>query len=134
METESVRLDKWLWAARFFKTRRLAIEACDNGRVAVGGHRAKPARPVRVGDQLEIRKDGLTWVVEVLGLSAQRGPASVATTLYRETASGREAREALALQLRADARSVPRPQQRPEKHARRELARFKRSGRGEDAD
>jgi ribosome-associated heat shock protein Hsp15 len=126
MATEAVRLDKWLWAARFFKTRRLAMEACDSGRVLVDGNRAKPARALHPGERLEIRKDGLTWVVDVLALSAQRGPASVAATLYRETEEGRGAREALALQLRADAQSVPRPQQRPEKHARRELARFKR--------
>lgn len=125
--SDAVRLDKWLWAARFFKTRRLALEAISAGRVAVAGQRAKPARPVRVGDRIEIRKDGLNWTVDVTGLSEQRGPASVAVTLYRETPASVEAREAMRTRLRADALALPRPQQRPDKHDRRELARFKRS-------
>lgn len=123
----SVRLDKWLWAARFFKTRRLALEAIAAGRVLVAGQRPKPARPVRPGDRIEIRKDGLIWTVDVTGVSEQRGPASVAATLYRETDASVEAREAMKARLRADALAVPKPQQRPDKHDRRELARFKRS-------
>ncbi|MCP1674710.1 ribosome-associated heat shock protein Hsp15 [Natronocella acetinitrilica] len=123
---ESVRLDKWLWAARFFKTRRLATDAVTGGKVEVNGGRAKPARGVRVGDELQIRKDAYTFVVEVRDLSEQRGPARVAETLYSETAESQEKREALRLQLRAQSAAFPQPRQRPEKHDRRELTRFKR--------
>jgi ribosome-associated heat shock protein Hsp15 len=82
----SVRLDKWLWAARFFKTRSLATEAVAAGHVQAGGQRAKPGRPVRIGDQLRVVKAGLIWEVEVVALAQRRGPASVAQGLYAETA------------------------------------------------
>ena len=82
---DHVRLDKWLWAARFFKTRTLAAHACEMGRIEANGQHAKAARDVRVGDQLQIKNDGGIFQVEVLGLSDMRGPASVAQTLYNET-------------------------------------------------
>lgn len=123
---EAVRIDKWLWAARFFKTRRLATDAVNGGKVEVNGVRAKPARGVRVGDDVRIRKDAFEFVVRVDALSEQRGPARVAEGLYTESEQSREAREALRLQLRAQASAFPQPRQRPEKHQRKELARFKR--------
>ena len=86
------RIDKWLWAARVFKTRELASKACEMGRVSSNGVRAKPAREVRVGDMLQIRNEAGEFVVEVLAVSQQRGPAAVAQTLYRETEASAEAR------------------------------------------
>jgi ribosome-associated heat shock protein Hsp15 len=82
---DGTRIDKWLWAARFFKTRELASKACEMGRIESNGLRAKPAREVRAGDMLRIRNEAAEWEIEVLALSRQRGPASVAQTLYRET-------------------------------------------------
>src|ERR1035438_7223784 len=92
----SVRIDKWLWAARFFKTRALAARACDLGRIQSNGQPAKPAREVRVGNMLRITNDGGDFEVEVLLLSDVRGPASVAQTLYRETEASRELRQKVA--------------------------------------
>lgn len=89
---ESVRLDKWLWAARFYKTRALAVNACDNNRVKLREQPAKPARDIKVGDSITATNDGGTFTVEVLALSEVRGPASVAQTLYRETAASIAAR------------------------------------------
>src|ERR1039457_1061437 len=91
-----VRLDKWLWAARFFKTRSIASHACDLGRIESHGQPAKPAREVKVGDLLRIKNDSGDFQVEVLALSEMRGPAAVAQTLYRETAESRESRVKLA--------------------------------------
>ena len=122
---ERVRLDKWLWAARFFKTRALAAEAADRGRIEVNGAAAKPARELHVGDSLVLRQDGgITRTVTIRALSAQRGPAPVAQALYEETA------ESLAERQRAaDARRLaPEPAQsieqgRPTKRDRRALER-----------
>ena len=122
---DRVRLDKWLWAARFFKTRSLAERACELGRIDSGGVRAKPARDVRVGDMLRIKNDGGEFIVEVLGLSEMRGPASVAQTLYRETDASRAAR----LKLAEERKSMPdfeaAREGRPSKRDRRELDRFR---------
>lgn len=90
-----MRMDKWLWAARFFKTRSIAARACDLGRVEWNGALAKPARDVKVADTLQIRNEAGTFVVEVLVLSEMRGPAAVAQTLYRETDASKAARAAL---------------------------------------
>src|SRR5271163_4348103 len=98
-----MRIDKWLWAARFFKTRALAAKACDLGRIACNGQQAKPAREVRTGDLLQIRNEGGDFQVEVLLLSEVRGPAAVAQTLYRETDASREARAKLAEERKAAA-------------------------------
>jgi len=89
---DSVRMDKWLWAARFFKTRALAADSCDMGRVWSNDHQAKAARDVRVGDLLRVKNEGGKFVVEVLGLSAVRGPAAAAQGLYRETEASKVAR------------------------------------------
>lgn len=93
---DRVRLDKWLWAARFFKTRTLAGKACELGKVQVNGQHAKSARDIRVNDRLEIKNDGGTFQVEVLGVSEMRGPAPVAQHLYSETEASRAARQQLA--------------------------------------
>src|SRR5215472_8778222 len=87
-----VRIDKWLWAARFFKTRSIAEKACELGRVESNGQHAKPAREVKPGDMLRVKTEGGVFVVEVLGLSEMRGPAPVAQALYRETEESKEAR------------------------------------------
>jgi ribosome-associated heat shock protein Hsp15 len=86
----TVRLDKWLWAARFFKTRSLAAKACEMGRIQSNGQPAKASREVRAGDMLQVKNDGGDFQVEVLALSEMRGPAAVAQTLYRETEASRE--------------------------------------------
>src|SRR3984957_10679409 len=99
-----VRMDKWLWAGRFFKTRALAAKACELGRVASNGQPAKSARPVRVGDLLQVKTEGGDFQVEVLQLSEIRGPAAVAHTLYRET----EASRALRQQLAEERKEMPR--------------------------
>src|SRR4030095_12242692 len=96
-----VRLDKWLWAARFSKTRTLAAEAIDAGRVEVNGERAKRARHITIGDKLRIRKPPFEQQIDVLGESEQRGPASIAATLYSESEESRKAREVMAAKLKA---------------------------------
>ena len=121
----SVRMDKWLWAARFFKTRSLAARACELGRVQAGGVRAKPAREVRPGDWLHIENAGGAFEVEVLKLSEVRGPAAVAQSLYRESEASRAARARLAEERRALEKSLPLPQGRPGKRDRRRIIRFR---------
>ena len=122
-ESGKLRIDKWLWAARFFKTRSLAAEAVESGKVLVGGVRAKPAKTVGVGDMLEIRAGKFRYEVEVLGLSNKRGGAPDAQRLYRETEDSRAQRAAIAAQLRAE----PQPQWkgRPTKRDRREIDSFR---------
>lgn len=123
---ERVRLDKWLWAARFFKTRALAAEAIDAGRVEVNDDRAKRSRLVDVGDRVRVRKPPFEQVVTVRGLSEQRGPAPLAATLYDETPESRQAREKLAAHLRALGPPAFRGRGRPTKKERRETDRWKR--------
>jgi len=121
-----VRLDKWLWAARFFKTRPLAAEAVVGGKVALNGERVKPARLLQTGDELSVRLGPYEHVVRVRALSERRGPASVAATLYEETPESRTAREKLGEQLRmAPAAFVYEEKGRPTKRDRRELDRFR---------
>lgn len=122
----SVRLDRWLWAARFFKTRRLAADAIRAGKVSVDGVRAKPARAIRIGQRVVVGKGPVVFEVDVLGLSEQRGPASVAQQLYAETAESTAKREEQWLTQRASMAAQPRPEHRPERRDRRELAAFKR--------
>lgn len=122
----SVRLDRWLWAARFFKTRRLAADAIRAGKVSVDGVRAKPARAIRIGQRVVVGKGPVVFEVDVLGLSEQRGPASVAQQLYAETAESTAKREEQRLTQRASMAAQPRPEHRPERRDRRELAAFKR--------
>jgi ribosome-associated heat shock protein Hsp15 len=120
-----VRVDRWLWAARFFKTRALASEAVDGGKVHVNGERVKAARALKPGDRLEIRRGGDQLEVVVTALSDQRGPASVAQGLYEETAASALRRAALAEQRQLLAASTPRPAGRPDKRSRRQIIRFR---------
>ena len=122
----SVRIDKWLWAARFFKTRALASRACDLGRIQLRGMEAKPAREVRVGDLLQVKKEGGEFHVEVLLLSEMRGPAAVAQTLYRETEASKAARVKLAAERKAMQEFAPLPEHRPSKRDRRRIIQFRR--------
>jgi ribosome-associated heat shock protein Hsp15 len=121
------RIDKWLWAARFFKTRTLAAKACELGRIQSNQQPARASREVRVGDMLQIRNEGGDFEVEVLGVSEMRGPAAVAQTLYRETEASREARALVAEQRKAGLFFEPAPAGRPSKRDRRLIHRF-RSG------
>ena len=124
---DRVRVDKWLWAARFYKTRALAAEAIDGGKIQVNGDRAKRAKLLQLGDQVRIRQGTFEYRLTVRGLSERRGPAKVAVTLYEEDPASREARERMAAQLAA----MPAPFQvekgRPTKKDRRELESFRRS-------
>jgi len=121
-----VRMDKWLWAARFFKTRSLAQRACELGRVESNGLRAKAAREVRAGDLLQVKSAGGDFEVEVLAPSEMRGPAAVAQTLYRETEASRELRQKLAGERKAMPHFEALREGRPSKRDRREINRLRR--------
>ena len=123
-----VRLDKWLWAARFWKTRRLALEACDAGHIKIGDTALKPGRVVRVGDKLVIVKEGLIHEVVVRALSLRRGPASAAATLYEEGEASRRAREEEIAKRRAAREAGPIPKGRPTKRDRRALIHYFSTG------
>lgn len=120
-----MRIDKWLWAARFFKTRSLASRACELGRIESNGQSAKAAREVRVGDLLRVKNDGGDFQVEVLLLSQMRGPAAVAQTLYRETEASRELRQKLAEERNAMPRFDAPGEGRPSKRDRRKIDRLR---------
>ncbi len=120
-----VRIDKWLWAARFFKTRALAARACELGRIQSNRQPAKAAREVRIGDRLEIETEGGKFEVEVLLLSEVRGPASVAQTLYNETESSRVLRQKAAEERKAMMHFSPAPSGRPSKRDRRKIIQFR---------
>lgn len=122
-EMTTVRLDKWLWAARFFKTRSLASEAVDTGKVKVGGERVKPARSLRVGDELAIDNGAEVWEVAVLGLSDKRGAAPVARLLYTETPASIARREQLAEERKLFREPGSTIKGRPTKRDRRQLSR-----------
>lgn len=117
-------MDKWLWAARFFRTRSLAARACELGRIQCNKQPAKPARNVHVGEFLQIRTEGGEFEIEVLLLSEIRGPASVAQTLYRESKASREKRQKLAQEGRAGMLFSPAPENRPSKRDRRRIRQF----------
>ncbi len=120
---EKHRIDKWLFAARFFKTRSLAAEAIDRGRITVNGHRVKPAKIIAVGDMLTVRINNFQYDIEILELSNKRGSATQAQQLYRETEESRKQRDLLAIRLKAQ----PQPfftKSRPTKRDRREIERF----------
>src|SRR6476469_323355 len=121
----SVRIDKWLWAARFFKTRSLASRACELGRIQSTGQQAKPSREVRVGDMLHVTNEGGDFDIEVLLLSEVRGPAAVAQTLYRETEASRELRMKVAEERKAQRQFQPTPTRRPSKRDRRKIIQFR---------
>ena len=126
METEEqFRLDKWLWAARFFKTRALAATAIEGGKIEVNGERAKRSRRLALGDMLRIRLGPYEHTVQVRALSNRRGPARVATQLYEETGESRQAREVLAIQIKAADTSFLFEKGKPSKKERRDLQRFK---------
>ncbi len=124
----SVRIDKWLWAARFFKTRAQAQKACELGRIHSNSVQAKPARDVHAGDMLRIKNEGGDFEVEVLALSEIRGPAAVAQALYRETEASKEARLKAEAESKAMREFAPLPEHRLSKRDRRRIIQF-RSGR-----
>jgi ribosome-associated heat shock protein Hsp15 len=122
----SLRIDRWLWCTRLFKSRSLAAEAVAGGKVQLNGQRVKPAHPVRVGDQLAITRQGYSFECEILKLLDRRGAAPIAQACYAETDAARAAREKYAEQARlAAAFAQPRSLERPDKHGRRELRRLR---------
>ncbi len=127
--TDSLRIDKWLWAARFFKTRRLASEAVSGGKVHINGQRCKPAKEVRPGDRLSVSKDQYNWDITVLGINKQRRPAPEAALLYEEDPASREKRqEQIRLNKQQHALSAhSERERRPTKKQRRQIHRFKRA-------
>jgi ribosome-associated heat shock protein Hsp15 len=126
----TVRLDQWLWAARFFKTRPLAVEAIEGGKVHLGGARSKPGHAVRLGDWLTIRRGDELFEVQVTALSAKRGPASVAVTLYQESEASRQARQQQQELYRLGVLARPVAGGRPTKKDRREWQRHLHRGEG----
>ncbi len=127
-DTESpgkVRLDKWLWAARFFKTRALAAEAIDGGRIEVNGERAKRSKAIQAGDTVRVRRPPFEQVVLVTAVSENRGSATIAAGLYQETDASSKARDALAEQLRGMGPPAFRDKGRPSKKERRDIDRWR---------
>jgi ribosome-associated heat shock protein Hsp15 len=124
-EHRAVRVDKWLWAARFFRSRALAVEAITGGKVAVNAERVKPSREVKAGDELRLRLGPYEHVIIVNDVSERRGPASQAALLYSETAESRAAREKLHWQLKHASPVIERGDARPSKKDRRDLRRLK---------
>jgi ribosome-associated heat shock protein Hsp15 len=125
-ESDRHRIDKWLWFARFFKTRSLAAQAVSGGKVHVNGERVKPAHDVRVGDRLSIMIGGADAEFDVVGMPARRGPASEAQAHYQETPQSVERRTKLREQHRLAEMSRPRPEGRPDKRDRRKIVRIQR--------
>ena len=125
VDKNNVRMDKWLWAARFFKTRTLAARACDLGRVQSNGQSAKPSREVHPGDMLQVTNEGGDFQIEVLQLSEVRGPAAIAKTLYRETDASREQRAKFAAEHKAMREFEVLPAGRPSKRDRRKINQFR---------
>ena len=123
--SQSVRIDKWLWAARFFKTRVLATAACDAGHVTSNGQTAKPSRVLKLGDRLGIKNEGGEYTVELLALSDQRGSATIAQTLFRETDESRELRAKVAEARKIMLANDPLPQGKPSKKDRRLIHSFR---------
>ena len=120
-----VRVDKWLWAARFFKTRSLAAKACELGRIESNGQTTKASREVRTGDRLQVKNDGGVFQIEVLSVSEMRGPTAIAHTLYKETEESLAARLRLAEQRKAMRNYESLPQGKPSKRDRREIERMR---------
>jgi ribosome-associated heat shock protein Hsp15 len=128
-ESNGIRIDKWLWAARFFKTRSLAAAAVTGGKVKLNGERVKPAKTIRIGDSLSVHIGPYEHAVRIKGLSERRGPAPEAALLFEESAQSKAARETLAHQLSATRVIYERGEGRPTKKARRDLIRFKKGER-----
>ena len=124
--SQSIRLDKWLWAARFFKTRALATEAVNGGKVHLNDKRVKPGREVKVGDSLSVQRGGYNYEITVLGINKQRRPAKEAQLLYEESESSITAREKLTETQRLAATVGTAPDRRPNKRERRHIVRFTR--------
>jgi len=124
---KAVRIDKWLWAARFFKTRGLAAKACDLGRIRSNEVEAKPSGDVRIGDMLRVKNEGGEFHVVVLGITDLRGPAVSAQALYRETEESKERRQQEAAERKAMQEYAPLPERRPTKRDRRRILQFRRS-------
>lgn len=122
---EAVRLDKWLWAARIYKTRALAREMIEGGKVHYNGQRSKPGKVVELGATLTLRQGNDERILLVKGMTEQRRPASEAVALYEETAESIEKREKMALARKMNALTMPHPDRRPDKKERRDLMRFK---------
>ena len=120
-----VRIDKWLWAARFFKTRTLAARACELGRIQSNGQEAKPSREVKTGDHLQVKNEGGEYQIEVLALSETRGPAGLAQTLYRESEESRAMRLKAAEERKAMSHLEGFREARPSKRDRRQLNRIR---------
>jgi ribosome-associated heat shock protein Hsp15 len=125
---ERIRVDKWLWAARFFKTRSLAARACDLGRIQCNGQPVKPSREMHAGDRLRVKNESGEFEIDVVALSDMRGPPAVAQTLYLETAPSRELRAKMAAERKAEWAFETMREGRPSKRDRRELNRLR--GRG----
>lgn len=125
---EGVRLDKWLWAARFYKTRADAREMIEGGKVHYNGQRSKPSKLVEVAAELTLRQGNDQRTVVIEAVSDKRGPATVAQQLYRETPESIEKREKVALARKMNALTMPHPDRRPDKKERRDLMKFKHSG------
>lgn len=128
--TDGVRLDKWLWAARFYKTRAIAREMIEGGKVHYNGQRGKPSKLVENGAELTLRQGNDERTVVIQAVSDKRGPAVDAQLLYLETAQSIEKREKVALARKLNALSMPHPDRRPDKKERRDLMKFKHSGEG----
>ena len=126
---EEVRLDKWLWAARFFKTRALAAEAIGGGKIDIDGTRAKPSRVVRIGDRLNIRRGPFEWAIVAKAASRLRGPAQQAQGLYEESTESVAKRQAVAAQMKFERGAELDSPGRPSKRDRREIAKFTKRGR-----
>jgi ribosome-associated heat shock protein Hsp15 len=127
-DNNQIRIDKWLWAARFFKTRSVAAEAVNGGKVDLNGARAKPSRAVRVGDQLTVRRGPYEWTVIVKAIAKQRGPRTQARLLYEETDDSKQRRERLGLQLKFERPPEFGIRGRPSKKDRRAVLRFTKRG------
>lgn len=125
-EEKRLRIDKWLWAARFYKTRTLAADAVDGGKVQVNGDRVKPAKVLKTGDTVSIRSGPFTWQITVLALCEHRGSATEASKLYSESDQSRKEREEKGALLKIERQSNPYPGGRPTKKARRQIIRFVR--------
>ncbi|MDQ1213253.1 ribosome-associated heat shock protein Hsp15 [Pantoea anthophila] len=126
--SEEVRLDKWLWAARFYKTRAIAREMIEGGKVHYNGQRSKPGKIVELNAELTVRQGNDERTVVVANISAQRRPASEAQQLYRETDASIEKREKMAQARKLNALTMPHPDRRPDKKERRDLMKFKLAG------
>jgi ribosome-associated heat shock protein Hsp15 len=128
MNDASLRVDRWLFFTRFYKTRSLAAAAVSGGHIRLNGERARPASQARVGDRIEIVREQVRWVIDVKAIPARRGPAREAQACYEEDPASAEARAARLDSLRADRMSMPRTDGRPDKHTRRKLRDRNRTG------